>query len=141
MKSLYSIFHPMSMVSALNEYLSAYFHAATSPMRRLLCGIVLAMLALESIPSIRWMHRRFHISLMPGSLNSYYRALKACTVDDSSLVSHTVRIALSAIPSGLADVPMFLSVDDTIIAKAGQCFDFASKLFIQAALMSMAIAS
>ena len=129
MKSLYNNLNLMSMVSALNEYFSAYFHAATRPMRGLLCGIVLAMLALESIPSIRWMHRRLHLSLMNGSLNSYYRALKTCTVDDSSLVSHTVRIALSAIPSGLADAPLFLSVDDTIIAKAGQCFDFVSKLF------------
>ena len=129
MKSLYSNLNLMSMVFALNEHFSAYFHAATRPMRRLLCGIVLAMLAFESIPSIRWMHRRFHLSLMPGSLNSYYRALKISTVNDSSLVSHTVRMALAAIPSYLADAPLFLSVDDTIIAKAGQCFDFVSKLF------------
>ena len=129
MKSLYNNLNLMSMVSALNEYFSAYFHAATRPMRELLCGIVLAMLALESTPSIRWMHRRLHLSLMDGSLNSYYRALKTSTVEDSSLVSHTVRIALSAIPSDLADAPLFLSVDDTIIAKAGQCFDFVSKLF------------
>lgn len=81
MKSLYSNLNLMSMVSALNEHFAAYFHEATRPMRSLLCGIVLAMLAFESIPSIRWMHRRFHLSLMPGSLNSYYRALKICTVD------------------------------------------------------------
>ena len=74
MKSLYSNLNLMSMVSALNEHFAAYFHEATRPMRSLLCGIVLAMLAFESIPSIRWMHRRFHLSLMPGSLNSYYRA-------------------------------------------------------------------
>ena len=129
MKSLYSNLNLMSMVSALNEHFAAYFHEATRPMRSLLCGIVLAMLAFESIPSIRWMHRRFHLSLMPGSLNSYYRALKTCTVDDSSWVSHTIRRALSAIPSDLADAPLFLSVDDTIVAKAGQCFDFVSKLF------------
>jgi len=48
---------------------------------------------------------------MPGSLNSYYRALKTCTVDESSWVSHTIRRALSAIPSDLADAPLFLSVD------------------------------
>ena len=129
MKSLYSNFNLMSMISALNEYFAAYFHAATRPMRSLLCGIVLSMLTLESLPSIRWMHRRFHLSLMASSLNSYYRALKTSTVDDFSLVSHTVRLALSAIPSDLADAPLFLSVDDTIIAKAGQCFDFVSKLF------------
>ena len=129
MKSLYSNLNLMSMVSALNEHFAAYFHEATRPMRSLLCGIVLAMLAFESIPSIRWMHRRFHLSLMPGSLNSYYRALKTCTVDDSSWVSHTIRRALSAIPYDLADAPLFLSVDDTIVAKAGQCFDFVSKLF------------
>ena len=129
MKSLYSNLNLMSMVSALNEHFAAYFHEATRPMRSLLCGIVLAMLAFESIPSIRWMHRRFHLSLMPGSLNSYYRALKTCTVDDSSWVSHTIRMALSAIPSDLAEAPLFLSVDDTIVAKAGQCFDFVSKLF------------
>jgi len=129
MKSLYSNLNLMSMVSALNEYFSAYFHATTRPMRELLCGIVFAMLALESTPSIRWMHRRFHRSLMPGSLNSYYRALKTSTVDDSFLLRHTVRMALSAIPSKLADAPLFLSVDDTIIAKVGQCFDFVSKLF------------
>ena len=29
----------------------------------------------------------------------------------------------------MADAPLFLSVDDTIVAKAGQCFDFVSKLF------------
>ena len=129
MRSLYSNLNLMSMVSALNEYFSAYFRATTRPMRGLLCGIILAMLALESIPSIRWMHRRFQLSLMPGSLNSYYRALKTSTVDDSFLVSHTVRMALSAIPSDLAEAPLFLSVDDTIIAKVGQHFDFASKLF------------
>ena len=129
MKSLYSNLNLMSMVSALNEYFSAYFHAATRPMRSLLCGIILAMLALESTPSIRWMHRRLHLSLMSGSLNSYYRALKTSTVDDSFLLHHTVRLALSAIPSDMADAPLFLSVDDTIIAKAGKCFDFVSKLF------------
>lgn len=50
MKSLYSNLNLMSMVSALNEHFAAYFHEATCPMRSLLCGIVLAMLAFESIP-------------------------------------------------------------------------------------------
>ena len=45
MKSLYSNLNLMSMVSALNEHFAAYFHEATRPMRSLLCGIVLAMLA------------------------------------------------------------------------------------------------
>ena len=129
MNTLYSKFNLMSMVSALNEHFSKYFHATTRPMRGLLCGIILAMLTLESIPSVRWLHKRFHHSIMPGSLNSYYRALKTSTVNDFLFVSHTVRMALSAIPSDLADAPLFLSIDDTIIPKTGQCFDFVSKLF------------
>lgn len=38
-------------------------------------------------------------------------------------------MALSAIPSGLADTQLFPSVDDIIIAKDVQCFDFVSTLF------------
>ena len=90
---------------------------------------MLAMLTLESLPSIRWMYKRFHTSLMPASINSYYRCLKTDTINDWSITAQLLRIALSSIPTSLANEPLFISIDDTIISKAGKHFDCVSKLF------------
>ena len=45
----------------------------------------------------------------------------------------TAKVALRMIPDSLATQPIFLCVDDTMVAKAGTRFENVSKLFDHAA--------
>ena len=67
------------------------------------------------------------------SLNAYYYTLKTDTVDDSKWGLTTASKALHIIPDTLKTQPLFLSIDDTMVEKAGTKFELCSKLFDHAA--------
>ena len=123
-----SLYLENSTMGSLFRFFSRYFSTATRPTQFLLTWLVIAQLALQSFPSLRFLHRNFLSSVTHRCLNSYYRALRNETVTSRSLRLQTAALACSLIPAALQNEPVFLSVDDTTVPKFGKKFDAVSLL-------------
>ena len=95
--------------------------------------LVLSILTLESVHSIRFLYQHFLSGITTKSLNTSYHACSYAKVDYSHFMNITAKVALRMIPDSLATQPIFLCVDDTMVAKAGTRFENVSKLFDHAA--------
>ena len=95
--------------------------------------LVLSILTLESVHSIRFLYQHFLSGITTKSLNTFYHACSYAKVDSSHFMNITAKVALRMIPDSLATQPIFLCVDDTMVAKAGTRFENVSKLFDHAA--------
>ena len=117
-----------SVIGRLFKYFSTYFASATRPTRVLLTWMLIGMLALEAMPSIRWLYRHFLSQVYPKTLNCYYRACAVAKLEDNAFLTTTARLALGLIPDCLRNEPVFLSTDDTTIVKFGKHFEHVSIL-------------
>ena len=95
--------------------------------------LVLSILTLESVHSIRFLYQHFLSGITTKSLNTFYHVCSYAKVDYSHFMNITAKVALRMIPDSLATQPIFLCVDDTMVAKAGTRFENVSKLFDHAA--------
>lgn len=95
--------------------------------------LVLSILTLESVHSIRFLYQHFLSGITTKSLNTFYHACSYAKVDYSHFMNITAKVALRMIPDSLATQPIFLCVDDTMVAKAGTRFENVSKFFDHAA--------
>lgn len=120
-----SLYLENSIIGGLFRFFSPYFSTATRPTDLL----IIAQLALQSFPSLRFLHRNFLSPVTHRCLNSYYRALQNETVTSRSLRRQTAQLACSLIPAALQNEPVFLSVDDTTVPKFGKKFDAVSLLY------------
>jgi len=123
------LYNETTTVGRLASYFSKYFPKLTERTRHLLLWLLIAMLALGGCPSIRFLFRHFLKDAAPASQNCYYRACKHRGIDFQQIVKTNVQTALAATPKELRDEPIFLSVDDTTIAKFGKKFEDAALLF------------
>ena len=104
-----------------------------APTADILFLLVLSILTLESVHSIRFLYPHFLSGITTKSLNTFYHACSYAKVDYSHFMNITAKVALRMIPDSLATQPIFLCVDDTMVAKAGTRFENVSKLFDHAA--------
>ncbi|WP_330414894.1 transposase, partial [Agathobacter rectalis] len=112
---------------------SAYFETFSAPSAETLFLLVLSILALESAHSIRFLYRHFLSGITKKSLNAFYYVCSYAKVDYSGFMNVTARIALQLIPEDLKSQPIFICIDDTMVAKSGTEFENVSKLFDHAA--------
>ena len=110
------------------RFFSPYFSTATRPTQFLLTWLVIAQLALQAFPSLRFLHRTFLSQMTHRCLNRYYRALQNETVTSRSPRLQTAKLSCSLIPAALQNEPVFLSIDDMTIPKFGNKFDAVSLL-------------
>ena len=110
-----------------------YFETFSAPTADTLFLLVLSILTLESVHSIRFLYQHFLSGITTKSLNTFYHACSYAKVDYSHFMNITAKVALRMIPDSLATQPIFLCVDDTMVAKAGTRFENVSKLFDHAA--------
>ena len=101
--------------------------------QQILCFYRFIILTLESVHSIRFLYQHFLSGITTKSLNTFYHACSYAKVDSSHFMNITAKVALRMIPDSLATQPIFLCVDDTMVAKAGTRFENVSKLFDHAA--------
>ena len=80
-----SLYLENSIIGSLFRFFSTYFSTATRPTRFLLTWLVIAQVALQAFPSLRFLHRNFLSQVTHRCLNSYYRALQNETVTSRSL--------------------------------------------------------
>ena len=95
--------------------------------------LVLSMLAVESADSIRSLYKHFLSKVTEKSLNAFYYVCSYAKIDCSKFMNITARLAVQMIPERLCNEPVFLCMDDTMVAKFGQKFENVSKLFDHAA--------
>lgn len=94
---------------------------------------ILSIPALELAHSIRFLYRHFLSGITKKSLNAFYYVCSYAKVDYSGFMNVTTRIALHLIPEDLKSQPVFICIDDTMVAKFGTKFENISKLFDHAA--------
>ena len=91
------------------------------------------MLAVESADSFRSLYRHFLSGITEKSLNVFYYACSYARVDYSRFMNVTASMALKLIPDPLKSQPVFLCIDDPMVAKSGKKFEDVLKLFDHAA--------
>ena len=101
----------------------------TIPTAENLFMIILAMLAVESAPSIRFLYNHFICKITSKSLNAFYNVCSHIRFDCSCFMNITTSLALSLITEPLCNEPVFLCIDDTMISKFGKKFENVSNLF------------
>ena len=121
------------VLDRLKSYFDEYFSDATKPTARNLFLIVVSILSLDIFRSVRFAHRHVLSKLSDTSLNAYYYALKTGRLDHETWRDVILSKALKAVPDQLAQQPLFLSIDDTMVEKEGESFELRSKLFDHAA--------
>lgn len=88
---------------------------------------------MESAHSIRFLYRHFLSGITEKSLNAFYHACSYAKVDYSRFMNVTASMALKLVPERLQSQPVFLCIDDTMVAKFGKKFEDVSNLFDHAA--------
>ena len=128
-----TLYNEKTLTGRLHKYFLIYFETFSAPTADTLFLLVLSILTLESVHSIRFLYQHFLSGITTKSLNTFYHACSYAKVDYSHFMNITAKVALRMIPDSLAIQPIFLCVDDTMVAKAGARFENVSKLFDHAA--------
>ena len=128
-----TLYNEKTLTGRLHKYFLIYFETFSAPTADTLFLLVLSILTLESVHSIRFLYQHFLSGITTKSLNTFYHACSYAKVDYSHFMNITAKVALRMIPDSLATQPIFLCVDDTMVAKAGTRFEIVSKLFDHAA--------
>ena len=128
-----TLYNEKTLTGRLHKYFLIYFETFSAPTADTLFLLVLSILTLESVHSIRFLYHHFLSGITTKSLNTFYHACSYAKVDYSHFMNITAKVALRMIPDSLATQPIFLCVDDTMVAKAGTRFENVSKLFDHAA--------
>ena len=128
-----TLYNEKTLTGRLHKYFLIYFETFFAPTADTLFLLVLSILTLESVHSIRFLYQHFLSGITTKSLNTFYHACSYAKVDYSHFMNITAKVALRKIPDSLAAQPIFLCVDDTMVAKAGTRFENVSKLFDHAA--------
>ena len=128
-----TLYNEKTLTGRLHKYFLIYFETFSAPTADTLFLLVLSILILESGHSIRFLYQHFLSGITTKSLNTFYHACSYAKVDYSHFMNITAKVALRMIPDSLATQPIFLCVDDTMVAKAGTRFENVSKLFDHAA--------
>lgn len=88
---------------------------------------------MKSAHSIRFLYRHFLSRITEKSLNAFYYVCSYAKADYSRFMNVTAAMALKLIPERLKSQPVFLCINDTMVAKFGKKFEDVSKLFDHAA--------
>lgn len=124
-----SLYNEKNIIGSLYKYFSVYFENYSTPTAETLFLLILSVLVLGSAHSIRFLFKHFASSVTEKSLNAFYYACSYAKIDTHSFMNTTVRIALKLIPEYLYAHPVFLCIDDTMVAKFGKKFDNVAVLF------------
>jgi len=123
------LYHKNSVIERLYNYFSVYFQNLGICIAENLFLFIIAVIAVEAVPSVRFLYRHFISNITKKSLNAFYYFCSYAKIDYSNFMNITVSLALNMIADFYKSEPVFLCVDDTLISKFGQKFENVSKLF------------
>lgn len=124
-----SLYSKDNMIGRLHQYFFTYFETFSAPTAETLFLLVLSILAMESAHSIRFLYRHFLSGITEKSLNTFYHACSYAKVDYSRFMNVTAAMTLKLVRQRLKSQPVFLCIDDTMVAKFGKRFEDFSALF------------
>ena len=127
------LYNKKNLIGRLYRYFYVYFETFSVPTIETLFLLVLSILALESADSIRSLYQHFLSGITEKSLNAFYYACSYAKVDYSRFMNITAFMARKLVPDSLKTQPVFLCIDDTMVAKSGKKFENVSTLFDHAA--------
>ena len=124
-----TLYQSAPTIKSLKEYFQPYLHLLTKPSGTKLFLVLLAMLSMQFITSIRHMYKWFLSDICGRSLNSYYHLLSYTEIPLAAFMRITVKNALSMITAQAYGLPVFLIIDDTLLAKFGTHFECYQTMF------------
>ena len=130
MKALY---HNSYLISKLKNVFSEIFTNETAPTREHLMDLMMSVMALNGSQSVSYNYKHFIQDVSDHKLKSYYYALNESRLEIDDWLMAMVRTAVSLIPENLSKQSVILSIDDTMIEKYGEHFEYRSRLFDHAA--------
>lgn len=117
------------LISSIKKYFLSYFSDLSKPTQENLILLILGMYSMESFNSVRSCYKHLLKKCSNKSINAYYETLSNTKLDPIDFIRCTVEIALSIIPKGLTNQPVFLSTDDTIAHKHGTAFANVKEIY------------
>lgn len=126
---LNTLYNQNSLMNRIKSFCDLFFSGFTKQTREHLLELTLAMLAMESKMSIKYLHQHFIAQISQACLNSFYYLLANEKIDIDTFACSMAKTAMNLIPKDLVSEPLFLSIDDTLVEKFGTKFDHISKLF------------
>ena len=123
------LYNTRSVFGRIYSFYSRFFEKASKPTRHTLTLFAISILVVEGVESVRYVYRRFFSTVAKKSLNTLYYILSRAKVDHSRFSEALASVALSLVPKAFKNHPVFLCVDDTLIAKWGTEFQDVSRLF------------
>ena len=117
------------VIKRLRKYFQPYISLLTKPSGHKAFMLMLAILAMQFTTSINHIFKWFLCGICDKSLNSYYYFLKHTCVPWDKFLKITIELAVSLIPEELADLPIFLAIDDTLQEKFGTRFECYQTMF------------
>lgn len=123
------LYQKSQTIKSLKEYFQPYLNLLTKPSGSKLFLILLAMLSMQFVTSVRYIHKWFLSKFNSQSLNSYYYLLSYADIPLDAFLRITVKTAFSLISKQVYGLPVFLIIDDTLMAKFGTHFDCYQKMF------------
>ena len=130
MKALY---HNSRLISKLKSAFLEIFTNETVPTQEHLMDLMMSVITLNGYQSVLYNYEHFIKDVSEHKLKSYYYALNESRLDIDDWLLAMVRLAISLIPENLSKQSVILSIDDTMIEKYGEHFEYRSRLFDHAA--------
>ncbi len=122
--------HPT--IAFLYSFLLTIFSRETAPTQRQLIAFVLAIYALNTCRSVRFMFNHFISDFLQKKLKSIYYTFADSPIDLDRWTVQLIEKALTLIPEE-CDLPILLVIDDTLAEKSGNHFEAVGTLHDHAA--------
>ena len=124
-----TLYQKSRIISSLKKYFEPYMELLTNPTGIKLFMLLLAVLSMQTLTSVRHLHRWFLAGVSKVSLNSYYYLLSYTELPLEKFASVTIRKAVALISESHRKLPVLLLLDDTVQAKFGTKFECWSTMF------------
>lgn len=122
--------HPLLLV--IITFFLRVFHVESKPTQIHLCVFALAIYALNTCKSVRFMFLHFIHLVVKFKLKSFYYTFSESKVDIEAWSKSLVNIALNLLPIDKT-LPILFIIDDTLIEKFGEFFEAVATLHDHAA--------
>ena len=127
-----SLYTKDGIICKLWDQFSEFFSEQTKPTAQHLFELVLSVFALNGFHSVKYSFDHFIGEISHFELKSFYYALNESKINLQDWMKHLIEAALSMLCQTPAQA-LILAIDDTLIEKFGQHFEYRSKLFDHAA--------
>jgi len=117
-----TLYQTTVIIKRLRKYFEPYISLLTKPSGQKMLMLLLAILAMQFVTSVNYLHKWFLSGVGNVSLNAYYYLLTYTHVPIDMFYKATIRLAISVIPEALKGLPIFIIIDDTLQPKFGTKF-------------------